>query len=156
MRMRQQGRLYRNQSDKALCHGSTQLDRGTGSGSQLSRPTGRSGLINGSCFGPNTQLDDLTKCSVSSPPLFFSGSAQCLSSSYRRRSGTRWGKWLGPRSARLFSALWLSIKGNEMRLCQEWICYCTTVGLIIRVFGHDDILLADLIIGKWGCREFSL
>lgn len=29
------------------------------------------GLINGSRFGPNTQLGDLTKCFVSSPPLFF-------------------------------------------------------------------------------------
>lgn len=71
MKMRQQRRVYRNRTDKALCRGSTQLDRGTGNGSQLSRPTGRRGLINGSCFGPNTQLSDLTKCSVSSPPLFF-------------------------------------------------------------------------------------
>ncbi len=32
---------------------------------------GGGGLINGSCFGPNTQLADLTKCSVSPLPLFF-------------------------------------------------------------------------------------
>lgn len=40
-------------------------------GSRLGRPRGKRGLINGSCFGPNTQLADLTKCSVSSLPLFF-------------------------------------------------------------------------------------
>lgn len=41
------------------------------SGSQLCRPRGRRDFINGSCFGPNTQLADLTKCSVSPLPLFF-------------------------------------------------------------------------------------
>ena len=51
--------------------GGTQLDTGTGNGSQLGGPRGRRSLINGSCFGPNTQLGDLTKCSVSLPPLFF-------------------------------------------------------------------------------------
>lgn len=63
--------MYRNRGDKAVCRGSTQQDRGTGNGSQLGRSRGRRGLINGSCFGPNSQLGDLTKCSVSSPPLFF-------------------------------------------------------------------------------------
>lgn len=38
--------------------------------SQLGRPTGRRGLINGACFGPNTQLAHLTKCSVSPLSLF--------------------------------------------------------------------------------------
>lgn len=36
----------------------------------MGRPRGRRGLINDSCFGPNTQLADLTKCFVSSLPLF--------------------------------------------------------------------------------------
>lgn len=39
--------------------------------SQLGRPGGRRGFINGSCFGPNTQLADLTKCSVSPCLCFF-------------------------------------------------------------------------------------
>lgn len=48
------------------------------------------GLINDSCFGPNTQLVHLTKCSVSSLALFFPGLAKCLSRTYRgRRSGGR-------------------------------------------------------------------
>lgn len=47
-------------------------------GSKLGRPKGKKGLINGSCFGPNTQLADLTKSSVSPLPLFFPGLVKCL------------------------------------------------------------------------------
>lgn len=156
MRMRQWGGLYRNWGDKALCHGSTQLDRSTGNGSQVGRPGGRRGLINGSRFGPNTQLADLTKCSVSSPPLFFLARhnvcPHLTEGDVERGGGSHQAQ--GQRGC--FQALWVSIKWNEMSVCWEWICFCTAAGLIIRVFGHDDILLTDLIIGKWGCREFSL
>lgn len=71
-------------------------------------------LINGSCFGPNTQLGDLTKCSVSSPPLFF---CCCFFSPARHNvcprlregevgrggGGEGWGG-SGSRSERLFSS----------------------------------------------------
>lgn len=44
--------------------------QGQRNGLRLVKPRGRRGLINGSCFGPTTQLADLTKCSVSPQPLF--------------------------------------------------------------------------------------
>ncbi|KAG7498229.1 hypothetical protein JOB18_002698 [Solea senegalensis] len=40
-------------------------------GTQPSRAGGRKLLINDSSFGPNTQLADVTKCSVSAVPLLF-------------------------------------------------------------------------------------
>lgn len=77
--MRGSRSVYRNRGDKTLCHSSTQLDSGTRM-SKLGRPGGKKALINGSCFGPNTQLADLTKSSVSPLPLFFSAFVKCLSS----------------------------------------------------------------------------
>lgn len=115
--------VYRNWGDRALRGGGTQLDRGTGNGSQLGRPRGRRGLINGSCFGPNTQLGDLTKCSVSSPPLFFLARHNVCPHLTEREveQGGKSDRAQGQRGC--FWALRLSIKQKEMRGCQEWICF---------------------------------
>lgn len=134
MRMRQRGEVYRNWGDRALRGGGTQLDGGTGNRSQLGGPRGRRGLINGSCFGPNTQLGDLTKCFVSSPPLFFLARHNVcphLAEGDAEQGGSR-DRAQGQRGH--FHALRLSIKRNEMRGCREGICFCTTAGLIIWVF----------------------
>lgn len=86
----------------------------------------------------------------------FSGSAQCLSSSYRRRSGTMWEKGSGSRSERSFSCSpTINKKDWDERMSRRNM-FSYNRGLNYPSFGHDDILLADLIIGKWGCREFNL
>lgn len=131
--MRLWGEVYRNLGDRALCGEGTQLDGGTGNGSQLGGPRGRRGLINGSCFGPNTQLGDLTKCSVSLPPLFFLALHNVcphLAEGEAEQGGRR-DRAQGQRGR--FRALPRSIKRTEMRGCREGICFRTTAGLIIRV-----------------------
>lgn len=59
----------------------------------------------------------------------FSGSAQCLPSSYRKRSGIRWEKWSGSRSERLLSSF-PSINSTKWDVKNEFV-FCTTAGLII-------------------------
>lgn len=118
--MRKRQGVYRNRGDKALCHDNTQLDRGRRMGASWASLEGGGLLINDSSFGPNTQLADLTKCSVSCP-FVFSGLVQCLSSTYRRRRRRIRHKpdWAQGRS-HCFQAhshyLRLSIKRNETLL----------------------------------------
>lgn len=153
MRMRLRGEVYRNWGDRALHGGGTQLDGGTGNGSQLGGPRGRRGLINGSCFGPNTQLGDLTKCSISLPPLFFLALHNVcphLTEGEAEQGGRR-DRAQGQRGR--FRAL--NKKDWDERMSRRNM-FLYNRGLNYPSFGHDDILLADLIIGKWGCREFNL
>lgn len=119
MRMRQQGGVYRNRGDRTLRGGGTQLDRGTGNRSQLGGPRGRRGLINGSCFGPNTQLGDLTKCSVSLLPLFFLARHNVFPHPTEREVEQGGRKDLAQGQRGRSQALRLSIKQKEMRGCQE-------------------------------------
>lgn len=108
----------------------------------MGRPGGRRGLINGSCFRPNTQLADLTKCSVSSPPLFFLARCNVCP---QRTGGGEGESSAGVIKVRevvpehiLYHQLLSSIKCNEMRLGEaEFIFFVFFIfynlGLIIRV-----------------------
>lgn len=112
--------VYRNRGDKAPCHSGMQLDRGRGMGVSWAGLGGGGGLINGSCFGPNTQLADLTKCSFSSPPLFFLARCNVCP---QRTGGGEGESGAGVIKVRevvpehiLYHQLLSSIKCNEMRL----------------------------------------
>lgn len=129
MRMRQWEGVYRNRGDRAPRGGGSQLDRGRGNEGQLGGPRGRRSLINGPCFGPNTQLGDLTKCSVSLPPLFFLARHSVCPhlTEGEVEQGGRSDQAQGQRGH--YRALRLSIKQNETRGCREWICFLYDRGL---------------------------
>ena len=158
---RRQGGVCRNRGDKALCHSGTQLDRGRRMGVGWAGPGGRRDLINGSRFGPNTQLANLTKCSVSSLPLFSLAWWNVCPPTYRWRGRGRGCRYdWSARSKRWFSASFVIISCDHQLNVMRWdFIEMNSVFYnpgIISVSACDDIFVTNLITGIWACRESCL